>query len=95
MTPFFIFFILLLPLALRGVRTYWLFFTLRPLCLGALDLMAGGILLVVVTWEFKLGGKNNTTNTAFFILLFAILLKAVISVPFNRIMRFLYLYSDI
>jgi len=57
--------------------------------------MASGVLLVVVTWEFKLEGKNNAISTASFILFFAILLKAVISVPFNYIARFLYLYGDI
>jgi len=57
--------------------------------------MASGILLGVVTWEFKLEGKNNAINMAFFMTFFAISLKAAISVPSNRIARFLYLYSDI
>ena len=57
--------------------------------------MASGILLVAVTWEFELRGENNTINTAFFMLLFTILLKAVISVPSNYIIRFLYLYGNI
>ena len=57
--------------------------------------MAGGILLIVVTQEFKLGGKNNAINTASFILLFAILLRAVISMPSNYIIKFLYLYNNI
>ena len=57
--------------------------------------MAGGILLVAATQEFKLGGENNIISIASFIPLFTISLKAVISIPFDRIMRFLYLYSDI
>ena len=57
--------------------------------------MAGGILLVAITWEFKLGGKNNAISMAFFIPFFAILLKAAISIPFDRIVRFLYLHGDI
>ena len=65
------------------------------MCLGALDLIAGGILLVAITWEFELGGENNIISIASFIPLFTILLKAVISVPSNYIVRFLYLYSDI
>ena len=65
------------------------------LYLGALDSMAGSILLVVVTREFKLGGKNNAISTASFVLFFAISLRAVINVPSNHITRFLYLYGDI
>ena len=57
--------------------------------------MAGGVLLIAVTQEFELGGKNNAINTASFMLFFAILLKATISVPSNCIVRFLYLHSDI
>ena len=57
--------------------------------------MAGGILLVAMTWEFKLGGENNVISMAFFVLFFVILLKAAISVPFDCIIRFLCLYSDI
>jgi len=57
--------------------------------------MADGILLVAATWEFKLEGKNNAISTASFVPFFAILLRAAISVPFNRIARFLYLYGDI
>jgi len=86
---------LLLPLALRGVKTYWLFFTLRLSRPGALNLMADGILLVAATREFKLGGKNNTISTASFMPFFAILLRAAISVPSNRIARFLCLHSNI
>jgi len=63
--------------------------------LGALDLIADGILLVVVTWEFELGGKNNAISTASFVPFFAISLRATISVPSNCIVRFLYLYGDI
>ena len=65
------------------------------LCLGTLDLIASSILLVVVTWEFKLGGENNAINMASFIPLFAILLKATISIPSDCIVRFLCLYSNI
>jgi len=68
---------------------------LYPSRLGALDLIAGGILLVAATWEFKLGGKNNAISIASFVLFFAILLRAVISMPSNHIARFLCLYSDI
>ena len=57
--------------------------------------MASGILLVAATQEFELGGENNAINTAFFIPLFTILLKAAISVPSNRIIRFLCLHSNI
>ena len=94
-STFFFIFSLLLPLALYSVRTYQLSFILYLLYLGALDLIASSILLVAVTWEFKLGGKNNTINTAFFMPLFTILLRAVISMPFDCIIRFLYLYSNI
>ena len=58
-------------------------------------MIASGVLLIAVIWEFKLGGENNIINIAFFIPLFAILLKAIISVLFNYIVRFLCLYSDI
>ena len=85
---------LLLPLALRGIKTCWLSFILYLLHLGALDLIAGGILLVTATQKFELGGKNNAINTASFVPLFAISLRAVISVPSNCIARFSYLYSD-
>ena len=68
---------------------------LRLSRLGALDLIAGGILLVAVTWEFKLGGKNNVISMASFMLFFTILLRAAISVPSNYIARFLCLYGDI
>ena len=57
--------------------------------------MASGILLVVVTQEFKLGGKSNAINIAFLIPFVAISLRAAISVPFNYIIRFLYLHSNI
>ena len=57
--------------------------------------MASGILLVAATWEFKLRSKSNAINIASFIPFLTILLRAVISVPFNCIARFLYLYSDI
>ncbi len=63
--------------------------------LSALDLMAGSVLLVAITWEFKLGGKNNVISTASFIQFFVILLKAAINMPSNYIVRFLYLYGDI
>ena len=63
--------------------------------LSALDLMASSILLVAATWEFKLGGKSNAINIASFMLFLAILLKAVISVPSDCIIRFLYLYNNI
>ena len=86
---------LLLLLALYGVGTCWLFFILYLSRLGALDLITGSVLLVVATQEFELGGKNNTISMASFVPLFAILLRAAISMPFNCIMRFLYLYSDI
>jgi hypothetical protein len=65
------------------------------LYLSASDLIASSILLVAATQEFKLRGKNNTTSTASFIPFFAISLRAVISVPSNYIIRFLYFYSDI
>jgi len=68
---------------------------LRLSRLGALDLMASGILLVVATWKFKLGGKSNTISTASFMPFLAISLRAIISMPSNRITRFLYLYGDI
>jgi hypothetical protein len=57
--------------------------------------MANGVLLVAATQEFKLEGENNAISTASFIPFFAILLRAAISVPFNHIIRFLCLYSDI
>ena len=78
-----------------GVGTCWLSFILRLSRLDALDLMAGGILLVVVTQEFKLGGKNNAMSMASFVPFFVISLKAAISMPFDCIMRFLCLYGDI
>ena len=84
-----------MPLVLRGVRIYWLSFMLYLLRLGASDLMAGSILLIAATWEFKLGGENNAINTAFFMPLFAILLRTAINMPFNCIIRFLYLHSNI
>ena len=68
---------------------------LHLLRLGALDLIAGGILLVAATWEFKLGGENNTISMAFFVLFFAILLRAIINIPSDHIARFLCLYSNI
>jgi hypothetical protein len=68
---------------------------LYPSYLGTLDLMAGSVLLMAVTQEFKLGGENNTTSTASFMPFFTISLRAAISVPFNCITKFLYLYSDI
>ena len=70
-------------------------FILYLLRLGALDLIASGILLMAATWEFKLGGENNAISIAFFVLFFAILLRAAISVPFDRIAKFLYLYGNI
>jgi hypothetical protein len=57
--------------------------------------MASNILLVAATQEFKLRGENNAISTASFIPFFAILLRAAISVPFNCIIKFSYLYSDI
>ena len=63
--------------------------------LGTLDLIASGILLVIATQEFKLRGKNNTISMASFVPLFAILLRAAISMPFNCIIKFLYLHSYI
>jgi hypothetical protein len=57
-------------------------------------LIASGILLVAATWEFELGGENNAISTASFMPFFAILLRAVISVPFDCIIRFLYLHGD-
>ena len=88
-------FSLLLPLALYSIKTYWLSFVLYLLCLGALDLIASGILLVVATQEFKLKGKSNTISIASFIPFLAISLRAVISIPSDHIIRFLCLYGNI
>ena len=63
--------------------------------LGTLNSMAGSVLLVAATQEFKLGGENNAISIASFMLFFTILLKAVISRPSNYIVRFLCLYSNI
>jgi len=57
--------------------------------------MASGILLVAATWEFKLEGESNAISIASFMLFCAISLRAAISVPSNRIVRFLYLHGDI
>jgi len=85
---------LLLLLALYSVRTYWLSFALHLLHPGASDSMAGSVLLMAVTWEFELRGKNNAISMASFMPFFVILLRAAISVPFDYIARFSCLYGN-
>jgi len=63
--------------------------------LGTLNSMAGSVLLVAATQEFKLGGENNAMSMASFVPFFAISLRAIINVPSNYIVRFLCLYNNI